>query len=63
MATEGELAGQRLVALPHGVYYAFAWLAFRPDTQLVGVLPPGFTEPSGGADPAAFPGSRPDRSP
>lgn len=63
MATEGELAGQRLVALPHGVYYAFAWLAFRPDTQLVGVLPPGFTEPSGGADPTAFPGSRPDRQP
>lgn len=36
VAVEGPLAGKRLRALPHGVYFAFAWLAFRPDTEVVG---------------------------
>lgn len=33
-AVEGKLKGKRLVALPHGDYFAFAWLAFKPKTQI-----------------------------
>lgn len=36
VATEGTLTGKRLTPIPHGTYFAFAWLAFRPDTQIVG---------------------------
>ena len=37
MATDGPLAGKRLEPIDHGVYYAFAWLVFNPDTQVIGV--------------------------
>jgi hypothetical protein len=36
-ATAGPLAGKRLTPVQHGVYFAFAWLAFYPGTQIVGV--------------------------
>jgi len=35
-AVEGPLQGKRLTAIDHGVFYAFAWLAFHPDTEIVG---------------------------
>jgi hypothetical protein len=38
-AVSGPLAGKRLEPLEHGVFFAFAWLAFHPSTQVVG-LPP-----------------------
>jgi len=43
MATEGALAGKRLKPIQHGVFYAFAWMAFAPKTDLIGapVLGPG----------------------
>ena len=37
MATEGALAGKRLTPIQHGVFYAFAWMAFAPKTDLIGV--------------------------
>ncbi|MCG8433124.1 MAG: DUF3179 domain-containing protein [Gammaproteobacteria bacterium] len=33
-AVAGPLNGTQLTALPGGVHFAFAWLAFRPDTQI-----------------------------
>jgi len=36
-AVDGPMKGKKLKPLQHGVYYAFAWLAFRPDTDVVGV--------------------------
>lgn len=33
-AIDGPLQGQRLHALPGGVHFAFAWLAFTPDTEI-----------------------------
>lgn len=35
-AIEGPLAGKRLTPIRHGVYFAFAWLIFRPETEVVG---------------------------
>ncbi len=35
-ATEGELVGKQLVPLTGGVHFAFAWLAFNPDSQIFG---------------------------
>jgi hypothetical protein len=35
VAQEGELEGKRLEPVEHGVYFAFAWLAFQPDTHIV----------------------------
>ena len=32
---EGPLAGRRLVPVPHGNHFWFAWAVFRPDTRLV----------------------------
>jgi len=37
LAVSGPREGQRLRPLEHGVFYAFAWLAFRPETTLHGV--------------------------
>ena len=34
-AVSGPLAGRRLEPLRHGVYYAFAWLSFKPDARLL----------------------------
>ena len=34
-AVEGKLAGKRLVQLDKGVHFAFAWLAFDPDAEIV----------------------------
>lgn len=34
-ALEGTLKGTTLKAVEHGVYFAFAWLAFKPDTLIV----------------------------
>ena len=56
MAMEGPLAGQRLEPIEHGVYYAFAWLVFNPDTEVVGVSI-GEQDPLGGR-PGVFPGSQ-----
>jgi hypothetical protein len=36
IATEGRLAGKRLTPVEHGVYFAFAWLVFHPETYVVG---------------------------
>ncbi|MBI3993933.1 MAG: DUF3179 domain-containing protein [Candidatus Lambdaproteobacteria bacterium] len=33
-ATAGPLLGKRLTPLPHGNHFAFAWLAFRPDSSI-----------------------------
>jgi hypothetical protein len=33
-AIEGDLAGNRLGAVPHGDYFWFAWAAFRPETDV-----------------------------
>ena len=33
-AVEGPLAGAQLKPVVHGDYFAFAWLAFRPDTLI-----------------------------
>ena len=30
----GPLAGTRLDPIEHGVFYAFAWLAFNPDARV-----------------------------
>jgi len=35
-AQEGPLAGEQLAGIPGGVHFAFAWLAFRPDTSIYG---------------------------
>jgi hypothetical protein len=42
VAFDGEKKGTRLQPLEHGVYFAFAWLAFQPDTIVSGesALPP-----------------------
>lgn len=34
VALEGPLAGERLTPIPHGNHFWFAWIAFRPDTEL-----------------------------
>ncbi len=34
-ATAGPLAGKRLTPVRHGVYFAFAWMAFYPGSQMV----------------------------
>jgi hypothetical protein len=33
-ATAGQLRGRQLEAVDHGVYFAFAWLAFDPDAEI-----------------------------
>ncbi len=33
-AVSGPLAGRRLSPIPHGDYFAFAWFAFKPDTEI-----------------------------
>jgi hypothetical protein len=39
-ATSGTLKGQRLATMPEsGVHFAFAWLAFNPDSEVVRALP------------------------
>ncbi|MEO7145103.1 MAG: DUF3179 domain-containing (seleno)protein, partial [Bryobacteraceae bacterium] len=35
ISTKGPLEGKHLKALPHDVAFAFAWLAFYPNTMLV----------------------------
>jgi hypothetical protein len=35
-AVEGPLTGKRLTPVDHGVYFAFAWFVFNPDTEVVG---------------------------
>ncbi len=35
-AVAGELAGEQLPDLPNGIHFAFAWLAFHPDSQIYG---------------------------
>jgi Protein of unknown function (DUF3179) len=44
VAMEGPLAGKRLPSVDHTVAFAFAWLAFRPDTLVVGEAPPPITD-------------------
>lgn len=36
LAIRGPRAGARLRPVVHGVYFAFAWLAFQPETRIVG---------------------------
>jgi len=38
-AVTGPLKGQRLPAIDSGVHFAFAWLAFNPDSEIVRTLP------------------------
>ncbi|MGH8707551.1 MAG: DUF3179 domain-containing protein [Burkholderiales bacterium] len=38
-AVAGPLKGRRLAALDGGVHFAFAWLAFNPDSEIVRALP------------------------
>lgn len=38
-AVAGPLAGRRLAPLEGGVHFAFAWLAFHPDSEIVRKLP------------------------
>jgi len=38
-AVAGSLKGRRLAVLPGGVHFAFAWLAFNPDSEIVRTLP------------------------
>ena len=33
-AVDGELKGTQLKRIKHGDYFAFAWLAFRPETEI-----------------------------
>lgn len=35
-ALSGELAGARLPDAPHGIHFAFAWLAFHPESEIYG---------------------------
>lgn len=39
LAVDGERKGQRLQPVAHGVYFTFAWLAFEPDTRIIGDTP------------------------
>lgn len=34
-AVAGPLKGKRLAAMASGVHFAFAWLAFNPDSEIV----------------------------
>lgn len=38
-AVSGPLKGKRLAAMPSGVHFAFAWLAFNPESEIVRALP------------------------
>ncbi|MEX2197929.1 MAG: DUF3179 domain-containing (seleno)protein, partial [Burkholderiales bacterium] len=38
-AVAGPLQGRRLPAIDSGVHFAFAWLAFNPDSEIVRKLP------------------------
>ncbi|MGH8691617.1 MAG: DUF3179 domain-containing (seleno)protein [Burkholderiales bacterium] len=38
-AAAGPLKGKRLPAMDSGVHFAFAWLAFNPQSEIVRVLP------------------------
>jgi len=38
-AESGPMKGARLAALDSGVHFAFAWLAFNPDSEIVRALP------------------------
>lgn len=35
-ALDGKLKGAALKSVEHGVYFAFAWLAFPPETRIAG---------------------------
>jgi hypothetical protein len=35
-ATAGPLAGRQLTPIVHGNHFAFAWLVFKPQTQIYG---------------------------
>lgn len=48
-ALAGPLRGRRLVPLPGGVHFAFAWLAFHPDADIYAAGVPGATATSGRA--------------
>jgi hypothetical protein len=44
-AVVGPLKGKRLPAVDSGVHFAFAWLAFNPDSEIVRSLPKGARTP------------------
>ncbi len=50
-AKDGPLAGRQLDALPHGDYFAFAWLAFKPNIEVF--------QPENAADSALAPSPDP----
>ncbi len=52
-AVSGPLQGERLEPLDHGVFFAFAWLAFRPDTVVIGLPPEPQAPPTPTRTPAA----------
>ena len=37
VAIDGPLTGKALAPVDHGLYFAFAWLAFRPQTEVIGI--------------------------
>lgn len=43
VAIDGKRKGEKIDPVPHGVYFSFAWLAFEPDTKLMGVSPGEWT--------------------
>lgn len=47
-AVDGPLKGKQLDSIEHGVYYAFAVLAFYPNAELIGVRPETIQTPAGG---------------
>jgi hypothetical protein len=38
-ALDGPLKGRRLESVGKGVHFAFAWLAFRPESEIVRTVP------------------------
>jgi hypothetical protein len=50
-ATAGQLKGTQLKPIVHGDYFAFAWLAFEPDTEIY--RSPGISDEGGAGEVAA----------
>ena len=47
-AIDGPMKGKQLTSIEHGVYYAFAVLAFYPNAELIGVRPETIQTTGGG---------------
>jgi Protein of unknown function (DUF3179) len=64
-ATGGALQGQQLTSLVHGDYFAFAWLVFRPQTDIyrAEAVPPTTPGKSGSLNPPGAPFPAPQSYP